>query len=84
MTEASYATYWKAWVALLALTVLMVASPGGHAVTAAAIAIKAGIIGAWFMHLRYERAALSLAILLITLGTAAVLFLLLSFDAVPA
>jgi caa(3)-type oxidase subunit IV len=81
-TDAGYSIYWKAWAILLALTVAMAFAPLGPAWIAAAILVKAGIIGAWFMHLRYERPALSVAIVVVTLATALVLFGLIAIDAV--
>jgi hypothetical protein len=82
--SGGYAVYWKAWAVLLVLTLLMAFSSGGPAVVSAIIGVKAAIIGAWFMHLRHERAALSIVLVVATLATAIILFALIAVDAVKA
>lgn len=49
-----YSVYWKAWGALLALTLMMafISSPG---FIVAGIVAKVTIIMAWFMHLKEEK-----------------------------
>jgi hypothetical protein len=79
-----YSVYWKAWLALLALTLFMVFAPIGPPAIGAAILLKVTIIGLWFMHLRYERPALSVTLAVVTLATAFVLFGLIAIDAVKA
>ena len=84
-----YRTYWIAWVVLLGLTTTMFgaeAAPLPHAVTVGvvlcAMSVKVGLIGAWYMHLRYERLALVLSVVVGTLATAAALFFLLVPDGI--
>ena len=86
VTENSggYAVYWKAWAVLLVLTLVMAFAPGGPVLVCTIIAAKAAIIGAWFMHLRHERAALSVVLVAATLATAVILFALIAIDAVKA
>jgi len=69
----SYPVYWKAWGALLAITLAMVFI--GHApLLILGMSLKAFIIAWWFMHLRHEK----LDFVLYALGglflTAAVLY----------
>jgi len=85
----SYRTYWLIWIVLLALTVFMllieaVRIPAAVAMVLLVLAMltKATFIGGWFMHLRYERAALAVSLVVITLLTAAFLWFLLIPDAV--
>ena len=54
MDTPNYGIYWKAWLILLGITVLMllVQNPS---FLAAGMAAKATIIALWFMHLRHER-----------------------------
>ena len=80
----SYRTYWVLWVVLLLLTVSMFAAeaaPFSRAVVVGiilfAMSVKVVTIGAWYMHLRYERPALILSVSLGTFLTAAALFFLL-------
>jgi hypothetical protein len=50
----SHSTYWKAWGALLAITLAMVFI--GHApLLITGMCLKAFIICWWFMHLRQEK-----------------------------
>lgn len=58
----SYALYWKAWLALLVITVAMV-FVGSAPVVVAGIAAKAAIIVLVFMHMRYERLDFALYVL---------------------
>lgn len=50
----NYAVYWKAWGALLVVTLAMVFI-SGRVLLIAGMALKASIIAWWFMHLRSER-----------------------------
>lgn len=84
-----YRTYWLVWVVLLALTLSMIAAesaPLSRVVVVAfvllAMVLKVTMIGAWYMHLRLERAALVLSVVLGTFVTAAALFFLLVPDAI--
>ena len=85
----SYRTYWIAWGVLLVLTLLMliVEATGFSKVVivvilAVAMFTKATLIGGWFMHLRFERTALVVSVVVGTLATAACLFLLIASDGV--
>ena len=86
--RTSYRTYWMVWVLLLILTIGMIFVEAARLpaaatilVLTAAMFVKAGMIGTWFMHLRYETRALVLAVVLGTLITAAFLWFLLIPDA---
>jgi len=81
-------TYWVCWGILLVLTMIMLLLEGSGFPREAAVLflviamlIKATVIAAWFMHLRYERVALVASVAGATLATAAVLFFLLIPDA---
>jgi cytochrome c oxidase subunit 4 len=83
-----YRTYWIAWGALLALTLTMVVldrAPLPHdafvALMLSAMLVKATIIAAYFMHLRFERWSLVLAIILGLPINAAILYILIVPDA---
>jgi caa(3)-type oxidase subunit IV len=83
-----YRTYWNAWGVLLALTLTMVAldqSPLPRAVLVAvmlsAMLAKATLIAAYFMHLRFERWPLVVAIVLGLPINAAILYILIVPDA---
>jgi len=78
----TYRTYWRTWILLLALTLLMVildqlAMPRALLVSVlvAAMLAKASLIGANFMHLRYERLGLVILVAAALLLTGAALFL---------
>ena len=47
-----------------------------------AMLVKASLIGAHFMHLRFEKLSLFLTVAVGILATAAILFLLISFDGI--
>lgn len=83
----SYRTYWVTWSILLALTALMLVMEAARfsvvftvLFLVVAMLIKATLIGGWFMHLRFERAALVVSVVAGTLATAAFLFLLIAPD----
>jgi cytochrome c oxidase subunit 4 len=83
-----YRTYWIAWTVLLALTLTMVVldrAPVPHhafvALMLTAMLVKAAIIAAYFMHLRFERWTLVLAIMLGLPINAAILYILIAPDA---
>ena len=76
-----YRSYCISWGALLGLTLLMLMTetvPRYRTIALAlllvAMLIKATVIGAWFMHLRFERAALVVSVVGATVLTAIVLF----------
>jgi len=82
-----YRTYWIAWGSLLALTTIMVFTEGAGLPRAYAVAVVLGamvtkvvLIGGWYMHLKFERAALVASIVGATFVTAAFLFFLLVPD----
>ena len=80
--EASYKSYWAAWLILLGITILMVLVTA-PAVLIAGMMVKAAIIALFFMHLRYERLDLTLWIVLLILFLAVLLFGLIVPDAHP-
>lgn len=89
MNPTSDRTYWMAWGALLALTLLMILVEAARLplaltilVLVSAMLVKATLIGGWFMHLRFEQKALVVAVVGGTLLTAAVLFFLLVPDGI--
>ena len=80
--------YWITWVVLLAFTVVMlwmdsVSIPRVAFVVFMLVAMvtKASIIGANFMHLRFERASLALIVAVGLLVTGTVLYVLIAPDA---
>jgi cytochrome c oxidase subunit IV len=84
-----YRTYWVFWSGLLALTLLMLFTESlalERAVFVSflvgAMLLKAGIIAAWFMHLRFERASLVVSVVGATLLTAVALYVLIAPDGV--
>jgi len=79
-----YATFVRVWAALLALTgMLVLTSRLGqtYAVWGLLVLapIKAGLVFYFFMHLRYEGALLK-GVVLVTLGTLLIFFVLLFSD----
>lgn len=81
--------YWVTWLTLLALTVVMLLVDGLSvprcaflAVVLSAMLVKASLIGAHFMHLRFERLPLALMVIVGLLITGAILFALIAPDAV--
>ncbi len=86
---AGYGLYWRTWGLLLLVTVLMVmvdeaplARPVIVSLMLAAMLTKAALIAANFMHLRFERLALTVMIVLGLLVNGAILFALIVPDAV--
>ena len=72
-------TYWKAWGALLVITLAMILI--SHPILIViGMSIKATIIVLWFMHLKYERFDFILYVLLSTFLTSLVLFGLIATD----
>lgn len=80
MHPVPYAAYWKAWAVLLVLTLMMIFI-SHPAILVGGILVKAAIITALFMHLRWERMDFALGIVFATLLTALVLYLLILPDA---
>ncbi len=87
----SYRTYGGIWLVLLVLTLLMILLEGLELSTvgtvlllSTAMLVKAVLIAGWFMHLRYERLALVLSVVLGIVITAAFMYFLLIPDAVVA
>ncbi len=85
----SYRTYWITWGILLTLTIVMVLMEAAQLSKAVIIVVlvtamltKATLSGGRFMHLRFERAALVLSVVIGTLATAALLFFLLVPDGI--
>jgi len=84
-----YRVYWIAWGVLLVLTILMVGldraplSRGAFLLLIlSAMAVKASIIAAYFMHLRFERLSLVLGIVIALPVNAAILYFLIVPDAI--
>ena len=78
--KTAYAIYWKAWVALLIVTLGMVFIQT-KAILIIGMCCKATIISLWFMHLRYEKLDFVLYILLGIFATSLLLFGLIAPDA---
>ena len=88
LQDLGYTIYWSTWGLLLGLTLLMLVS--GHVslpkvfvvlLLLAAMLVKASLISAHFMHLRFEKLALVLTVVIGILATATFLFALIAFDA---
>lgn len=89
LQEVGYRIYWSTWGLLLVLTVVMlvtgyVSLPKVFLVLLLILAmlVKASLIGAHFMHLRFEKLSLVLTVAVGILATATILFLLISFDGI--
>ncbi|MFQ5662603.1 MAG: cytochrome C oxidase subunit IV family protein [Terriglobia bacterium] len=87
--EAGYRIYWFTWVLLLLFTLAMLVTgylPLSKAIIVLllilAMLLKASLIGAHFMHLRFEKLSLVLAVVGGILVTGAILFFLISFDGI--
>ncbi len=89
LQEVGYRTYWSTWLLLLVLTLVMLAI--GYVslpkvfmvfLLVPAMLVKASLIGAHFMHLRFERLNLVLTVAVGILATGTILFLLISFDGI--
>ncbi len=86
-TAPGYRTYIRIWLVLLSLTVVMLfldtaPIPRGLLIGVLVVAMlaKAGLISGWFMHLRFERMVLGLAVFFGLLLNGAILFLLIAPD----
>ena len=84
-----YRTYWISWGVLLALTLQMLFTEtmplyrmAAVGVLVVAMLVKAGVITAWFMHLKFESAALVVSVVGATVLTAVVLFALIAPDGI--
>lgn len=87
----SYRTYWSIWGLLLILTLAMMAVEAATfpralaiLVLLAAMTLKAAFILGWFMHLKFERLALRMTVLLATVLTVVFLYGLLVPDGIRA
>ena len=87
LPKPGYKLYWGTWAFLLLLTLLMlgtefVALPKGILIAflLAAMLVKASLIGAHFMHLRFEKLSLVVMVAAGILATAAILFGVIAFD----
>lgn len=88
-SETGYGVYWRAWLVLLALTLVMifldqasVSRPVLVSILLIAMLVKASVIGAYFMHLRFEKLSLALGVAVGLLVTGAILFFFIAPDAV--
>lgn len=86
-TQAGYKTYIGTWAALLLLTVGMLATGAVSLGRGALILLllgamlaKVSLIGAYFMHLKFEHKGLILGVVLSLAGTAFVMFILMAWD----
>ena len=77
--KAQAGIYFRAWLLLLAITIVMVVLQN-PALLIAGMSVKAFVIALWFMHLRYERLDFTLYVLLGLFATALVLFGLIAPD----
>lgn len=80
-------TYWSTWLALLCLTLAMIIvgtapMPAGAMLVLVLIGmiVKAGLIAAVFMHLRFERPALVASVVVSTVFVLVALYFLISID----
>lgn len=85
--EIHYSTYWITWALLLVLTFVMIwigTSPlpllWVVILLIVAMMAKASLIGAYFMHLRFEKFSLVLTVVAGLVVTALLLFVVISFD----
>src|SRR5262245_51761260 len=81
--KAQAAIYFKAWLVLLAITVIMV-TIANPTLLIAGICVKAMIIVLWFMHLKYERLDFAVYVLVMLFGCALVLWGLIAPDGMAA
>ena len=79
VTESPYWTYWKAWLFLLGITLVMLLQLN-DAILIVGMSVKAAIIVFWFMHLKKERFDFVLYILAGIFVTALILFFLIMPD----
>lgn len=89
--SVNYRTYWITWFALLLLTLGMILVSGSSLPKQAfvlllilAMVAKATFILGTFMHLRFERLALTLMVVLAIVFTAAALFAIIAPDGMRA
>lgn len=82
-----YKTYWVTWALLLVLSLVMLLADGAPAARWAlvsflvvAMLVKASLIGSNFMHLRFEKLSLIVAVAAGILATAAALFFVIAVD----
>ena len=87
-SQQTYKSYWIVWGVLLAITGVMLfaeVSPFSRMFVASlllvAMMVKAALIGAQFMHLRFEKPGLVWAVAGVALFLAAFLFISIAFDA---
>ncbi len=87
LQQVGYRIYWFTWALLLGLTLVMlligyVSLPKALMVLVLILAMlgKASLIGAHFMHLRFEKSSLVLVVAVGILATGAILFVLIAFD----
>ena len=84
---AGYKGYWITWAILLAITGIMLLADALSlpvaflvGILTAAMLVKASLIAAQFMHLRFEKPLLILAVAGTILFFSAYLFILIAFD----
>ncbi len=89
LQKVGYRIYWVTWALLLVLTLLMlvtgfVSLPKIFValVLLGAMLVKASLIGAYFMHLRFEKLTLVVTVAVGILATATFLFVLIALDGI--
>jgi cytochrome c oxidase subunit IV len=87
METVKYSVYWRTWIVLLVLTTIMIlVDQAGMpreilvGILLAAMLAKATLIAANFMHLKYEKLAVGIAVGVSLLFVGAILFLLMVPD----
>jgi cytochrome c oxidase subunit 4 len=80
-------TYWLTWLALLGVTLAMILIGSAPFPKSAMLVlilcgmtVKAGLISAYFMHLRFERASLVTTVVASTVFIVVFLYFLISID----
>ena len=89
LQKVGYGIYWSTWGLLLVLTLLMLATGYvsvprvlGVLLLLGAMLVKASLIGAYFMHLRFEKLTLVVTVAVGILATATFLFVLIAVDGI--
>jgi cytochrome c oxidase subunit 4 len=87
METVKYSVYWRTWIVLLVLTTIMIlVDQAGMpreilvGILLAAMLAKATLIAANFMHLKYEKLSVGIAVGVSLLFVGAILFLLMVPD----
>lgn len=88
-TGSGFGAYWRTWIFLLVLTLIMVIVDQTSLPRAvlllillSAMLMKATLIAGNFMHLRYEKLSVAITVAVSLLLTGAILFLLIAPDGI--